>query len=98
MNADYFKEHLSHYSYYRYMAKTEPETYTPLYNMVKKWLYFLPKRERKILFLRYCLHRRVGKMATDLYCYRSQLYKEEQRAFQMLINQFYIQKIDQNDS
>ena len=66
---DYFKEHLSHYSYYRYMAKTEPEAYTPLYNMVKKWLYFLPKRERKISLL---LASPV-KWATDLYCYRSQL-------------------------
>lgn len=86
---DYFKEHLSHYSYYRYMAKTEPEAYTPLYNMVKKWLYFLPKRERKVLFYHYCLHKTPDETAAKTNMQRTAIYYYESSAVNRLLTEFY---------
>ncbi|HZK20065.1 MAG TPA: hypothetical protein VFC68_05000 [Treponemataceae bacterium] len=88
MTTEELKDHLNHYSYYRYMKKTEPEEFLPLYKMVKKWLFFLPKCERKVLFLRYCLHRTSTWISVELDCSRMNVYRMEKQAFERLCYQF----------
>lgn len=81
------KHHLKRYSYYRYMAhpKRDPTKYQPLCNLVKSWLYSLPKEERRVLYLRYCLHKEVNYIADKLYRERTTIYRMEKRALQKLM-------------
>lgn len=86
MTKDEIKHHLAQYSYYRYMShpEREPGKYLPLLNMVKSMLYSLPKEERRVLYLRYCLHKEVNYIADKLYRERTTIYRMEKRALQKL--------------
>ena len=87
MTKDEIKHHLAQYSYYRYMShpEREPGKYLPLLNMVKSMLYSLPKEERRVLYLRYCLHKEVNYIADKLYRERTTIYRMEKRALQKLM-------------
>jgi DNA-directed RNA polymerase specialized sigma subunit len=63
----------------------EPGKYLPLLNMVKSMLYSLPKEERRVLYLRYCLHKEVNYIADKLYRERTTIYRMEKRALQKLM-------------